>query len=97
MGLSPRVRGNRVLSADPVEPWRTGLSPRVRGNPLAYFPAVGNLAPVQAIVTRHAQRSTVGRDIEPARRARNYVMALQFFFAATALAAPAITSQDGGP
>ena len=22
------------------------LSPRVRGNPLAYFPAVGNLAPV---------------------------------------------------
>ena len=23
-----------------------GLSPRVRGNPLAYFPAVGNLAPV---------------------------------------------------
>ena len=69
----------------------------MRGNPLAYFPAVGNLATVQRVMANLTQHPAVGRDIEPARRARNYVMALELFVAGAALTAPTIPPQDIGP
>ena len=48
-------------------------------------------------MTFHAQYPAVARNIEPARRARYDVMALEFFAAAAALTAPAVPPQHKGP
>ena len=48
-GFTPRVYPRAcggTTARDAARIQVEGLSPRVRGNPLAYFPAVGNLAPV---------------------------------------------------
>ena len=44
-----------------------------------------------------AQRPAVGRDIEPARRARNDVVTFEAFFPATTHTSPAVPTQDVGP
>lgn len=56
----------------------------------------GLLATVQRVVAKKAQHSAVGRDIEPASGSRDDVMTFQAFFAAAALAAPAVTPKDIG-
>ena len=59
--------------------------------------STGFLAPVQGIVTSHAQRSTVRRRIEPARRPRDDVVTFELCLPAAPLAAPAVTSQNVSP
>ena len=56
-----------------------------------------DLAPVQRVMAQHAQRPAVGRDVQAASRDWYDVMAKKLFFAATALTAPAISTQDIGP
>ena len=54
------------------------------------------LAPVNLIVANYTNCPAVGRNIEPARRPRHNVMALEFLGAPAALTAIAVPQQHKG-
>ena len=59
-------------------------------------PEVKRLAPVQRVMAQNAQNSYVGRNIEPASGARDYVMRFEAFFSAAPLTTT-VTMQDERP